>query len=177
MRLLLLLVTLTLPASFTTAQPYSTERGTVSFTSRVPLHTFTGTSEHLNGFVNLDSREVDFHVDLETLRTGIGKRDRDMRDALETDRFPFAEFTGRLTTAINTESTAPQTARVQGTFTIHGVSRPRTISGTLQKVQGGYRLRASFEVRLDAHQIEPPRLLMVKVNQVQQVEIDALLRP
>lgn len=176
MRTVLLLVALPLAASAALAQTYSTERGTVSFTSRVPLHTFTGTSDHLTGFVNLGSREVDFHVDLETLETGIGKRDRDMRDALETDRYPFAEFTGRLTTTLDPESTARQQARVQGTFTIHGVARSRTIVGTLQKVRGGYRLRASFQVRLDDHRIEPPRLLMIKVNQVQEVEIDALLR-
>ena len=73
------------------AQKYGTQRGTVQFTSRVPLHTFTGTSDYLSGEIDLENRSVDFFVDLETLRTGIGRRDRDMRDALETDDYPFAE--------------------------------------------------------------------------------------
>ncbi|MEO0559568.1 MAG: YceI family protein [Bacteroidota bacterium] len=172
--LALALTILAIPA---TAQTYESARGTVEFTSRVPLHTFTGTSPHLNGALDLDTREVDFYVDLETVETGIGKRDRDMRDALETRRFPFAEFTGRLTTPLDLQQRTPQRARVEGTFTIHGVARPLTVVGTIEPTRQGLRVRAGWEVRLDDHNIQPPRLLMVKVNQVQRVEIDILLTP
>lgn len=158
-------------------QTYATERGTVAFTSRVPLHTFTGTSDRLTGQVDLDSRAVDFYVDLETLETGIGRRDRDMRETLETDRYPFAEFTGRLTSPFDPDREGAQAARVEGTFTLHGVARPLTVAGTLERTRAGLRVRAQWEVRLDDHRIEPPRLLMMRVDEVQRVEIDAVLRP
>lgn len=172
-----LVLVLAILATSATAQTYGSARGTVSFTSRVPLHTFTGTSQHLNGAIGLDTREVDFYVDLETLETGIGKRDRDMREALETQRFPFAEFTGRLTTPLDLQQRTAQRARVEGTFTIHGVARPLTVVGTIEPTRRGLRVRAGWEVRLDDHDIQPPRLLMVKVNQIQRVEIDILLTP
>ena len=159
------------------AQTYATERGTVTFTSRVPLHTFTGTSDRLTGQLDLDARAVDVYVDLETLETGIGRRDRDMRETLETERYPFAEFTGRLTSRFDPGREGPQAARVEGTFTLHGVARPLAVAGTLERTRGGLRLRARWEVRLDDHAIEPPRLLMMQVDEVQVVEIDAVLRP
>lgn len=158
------------------AQTYASDRGTVTFTSRVPLHTFSGTSDHLTGQLDLAARTLDFYVDLETLETGIGKRDRDMRETLETDRYPFAEFTGRLTSSFDADRSGPQRARVEGTFTLHGVARPLTVTGTIEKTRRGLRVRAAWEVRLDDHRITPPRLLLMRVDEVQAVEIDILLR-
>lgn len=172
---LILFAALTVAVTPGSAQTYATSGGTVQFTSRVPLHTFTGTSRNLTGEINLGTNEVDFFVDLETLRTGIGRRDRDMRETLETDEHPFAEFTGRLLTSFDPSLRGRQQARVQGTFSIHGVNRPLTVTGTLEQTGSQIRLVADWEIRLDHYNIEPPRLLMVRVDQVQAVHIDALL--
>ena len=62
-----------------TAQSYFTDAGTAIFHSKVPLHSFSGTSENLTGLINLDDKTVDFYLDLATLDTGNGKRDKDLR--------------------------------------------------------------------------------------------------
>ncbi len=172
--LTLAFVVVAVPSS---AQSYETSSGTVQFTSRVPLHTFTGSSRNLTGELDLETRRVDFFVDLESLRTGIGRRDRDMRETLETDEHPFAEFTGQLLTAFNPNANGAQQARVRGTFSLHGVNRSLTVTGTLQKSGSQIRLIADWEIRLDHYSIEPPRLLIVRVDEVQAVHIDALLSP
>lgn len=175
MRALALLLLL-LPGA-AAAQRFYTEAGTVTFTSRVPLHTFTGTSDRLVGLVDLDSSTVDFYVDLATLDTGIGKRDRDMRETLEVEAYPFAEFFGRLASPFDAADPAAQPVRVRGDFTLHGVTRPIEVEGTLQREDDGLRVRAAWTLRLDDYAIEPPSLLIVKVDEVQAIEIDALLRP
>lgn len=113
------------------AQSFKTESGHAAFTSSVPLHTFTGLSDHLVGRIDLGEATVDFFLDLTTLDTGIGKRDKDMRETLETDRFPFAEFFGTLE-GFDPASSAVQPVRVRGAFKLHGVSREVEIEGTLQ---------------------------------------------
>lgn len=175
MRVLTLAASLGLLAAPALAQTYDSDRGTVSFTSRVPLHTFTGTSPHLSGELDVAARTVDFYVDLGTLETGIGRRDRDMREALDTDRFPFAEFTGRLATAPDLSRSGPQPTRVRGRFSLHGVTRTVDVAGTLEHTRQGLRVRASWKIRLGDYRIEPPRLLGVKVDEVQAIEIDILL--
>ena len=65
------------------SQSYYAENGTVNFTSSVPLYEFTGTSNQLTGRINLADSTVDFYVDLETLDSGIKKRDKDMRLTLK----------------------------------------------------------------------------------------------
>lgn len=158
-------------------QAFRTESGTAEFTSSVPLHTFTGRSDRLVGRIDLDEGTVDFYVDLETLETGIGKRDRDMRSTLETDRYPFAEFFGRLVTPFDSTVATPQAVRVAGTFGVHGEQRPVEVDGTLAFGRDGVRVEAAWTLNLEDYDIEPPRLLVMKVDEVQRIRIEALLKP
>lgn len=174
-RWLFLVCGLLLASGTVQAQSFMTEAGHAEFTSEVPLHTFTGTSEQLVGLINLADGTVDFYIDLNTLDTGIGKRDKDMRKTLEVDKYPFAEFFGKLMTDVDAVSEAEQPVTVQGTFTIHGVSREIEVTGTLQKVAEGLKLTAAWALNLEDYDIVPPRLLIVKVDPVQDVRIEAVL--
>ena len=160
-----------------TAQKFGTENGTAEFTSKVPLHTFTGTSSNLFGLLNLEDATVDFYLDLETLKTGNRKRDKDMRITLDTKQHPFAEFYGKLASEFNPDKNEAQPARVVGKFTIHGVSQEVEIEGELHPTNEGLKLTANWKLNLEDYEIVPPSLLIVKVDEVQEIQIDALLLP
>lgn len=159
------------------AQAFKTETGHVEFHSEVPLHSFTGTSDHLVGLINLADSTVDFYLDLTTLKTGIGKRDKDMRSTLETEKYPFAEFYGKLISDFDPEGNAKQDVKVRGEFKIHGVSRQIEVDGALQKTTDGLRLTASWTINIENYDIEPPGILFYRVDKNQDIEIDALLTP
>ncbi len=156
---------------------YYTESGYAEFTSRVPLHTFTGKSNDLTGMIDPREGVVDFYLDLNTLETGIGKRDRDMFNTLEVDEYPFAEFTGTLNSSIDMELTTRQDAVVTGEFTMHGVTREVTIQGTLQKNEEGVFLEAEWILNLTHYNIKPPGILFYRVNEEQGIRIEATLLP
>jgi polyisoprenoid-binding protein YceI len=172
----LALAALALPVP-SSAQAFRTDSGTAEFTSSVPLHSFTGTSDRLAGRIDLGDGTVDFFLDLETLETGIGKRDKDMRKTLETDEYPFASFYGRFLAPVDSTSYAEQPVRVTGAFSIHGVEREIGLDGTVQRTAEGLRIRAEWILKLTDYDIVPPRLLIVKVDEVQRLRIDALLTP
>lgn len=176
-RLSFILLLLLFTTQMARAQVYKTESGHAEFHSRVPLHSFTGSSEYLVGLINLADSTVDFYLDLTTLDTGIGKRDKDMRETLETDEYPFASFYGELITDFNTELSKPQKVSVRGEFEIHGVTRQVTIDGTLQKTGEGLRVIASWTLDLEDYDIEPPGILFYRVDENQDIEIEALLTP
>lgn len=159
------------------AQAFKTEKGTAEFHSKVPLHTFTGRSDHLTGMINLADSTVDFYIDLNTLETGISKRDKDMRNTLETEEYPFAEFYGKLVSVFDPDNEEPQEVTVRGEFTIHGVSRELEVEGTLQPVGNGLRLTAVWTLNIEDYDIEPPGILFYRVNENQDIEIDAQLNP
>ena len=177
-----LLATIALLSSFflvenASAQKFSSDEGHVEFRSHVPLHSFTGRSDELIGAVNLETGTVDFYVDLETLRTGNGKRDKDMRKALGTNEYPFAEFYGTLSSTFDPEKEGPQDAAVSGTFTVHGVPQPLELIGTMEMKDGDLIVLAAWSVFLEDHKIKPPRLLIIKVDDEQKITINIRLGP
>jgi polyisoprenoid-binding protein YceI len=175
--LLLLPILLIQFSTSASAQTWTTETGHVVFTSSVPLHEFTGESDFLTGRISLQDSTVDFYVDLETLKTGINKRDKDMRISLGTDKNPFAEFYGALSGTYNLESEDPQAVTVTGSFKMNGVEQEVSVDGTLTTTGVNLILEASWVLRLEDYNIEPPKLLMIKVDQEQRISIIATLQP
>ena len=172
----LFLITLTFASLTSEAQLYKTESGSVVFISKVPLHSFEGKSNYLNGAIDLSSKTVDFYIDLETLDTGNGKRDKDMRLTLDTKKYPFAEFYGNLVSNFDSTSTQVQIVQVQGVFKIHGKEQEIMVDGTLQKNTDGLILKANWILNLLDYDIIPPKLLIIKVDENQEVNIEAILK-
>ena len=173
----LLIILLAVAPVVVHSQAVFTESGTVSFTSYVPLHDFTGTSDLLVGKIYFATGTVDFYVDLATLKTGIGKRDKDMRLTLDVDSHPFAEFFGKLTSSVDLASTTPQTVSVKGTFSIHGVSNEVIVPGILKREGTAWVLHSTWSILLSDYNIVPPKLLILKVDEKQEIEIKARLEP
>lgn len=159
------------------AQEYMTDSGHAEFDSSVPLHTFTGTSDHLAGMINLEDSTVDFYLDVNTLKTGISKRDKDMLETLNAEEYPFAEFFGQLTEPLDTDMEGPQEVTADGEFTIHGETRPLSVEGTIEKTPEGLQLSAAWTINIEDYGIEPPGILFYRVSEKIDIRIDALLTP
>lgn len=160
------------------AQQYRTESGAVEFLSTAALNEFTGESGQLNGLLDMDSGLVDFYIDLNTLDTGIGLRDRHMRDNyLETKKYPFAEFTGKLEKSGPLEVNKPTEVQARGTFTLHGKEKSLNITGTLTRLSPSeILLETGFQVTLGDFDIEIPKLMFYELSETQTVTIQARLQ-
>ncbi|MFC3414667.1 YceI family protein [Algoriphagus hitonicola] len=175
----LLIIFLVLSFNSVFAQAYQTKTGKAIFLSKAPLNEFTGVSEQLQGLIDLEKNMVDFYLDLNTLKTGIGLRDRHMRDNyLETEKYPFAEFTGKLTSIPELKSGQTQAVAVNGRFKIHGVERDMEITGQLQRMTNGdLSLKANFDILLGDYEIPLPKLVFYELAEKQEVSIEAFLKP
>lgn len=156
---------------------YYTDSGYAEFASSVPLHSFTGESNHLTGMVDLEENIVDFYLDLNTLETGIDRRDQDMYETLNVSEHPFAEFTGSLQSEFDAESTEPQQVVVEGEFTVHGETREINIEGQMQMQDDRLHLEAEWVLLLEDYNIEPPGILFYRVDSEQEIRIEAELSP
>lgn len=158
-------------------QVYFSETGHAEFDSSVPLHTFTGESDQLTGKISLSDSTVDFYLDVHTLKTGIGKRDRDMLETLEAEQYPFVEFFGKLISPFDTSSPGSQDVTVEGDFSVHGQTKRISIDGTLQKLDEGLKVTASWTINMDDYNIEPPGILFYRVSKEIPISISATLPP
>jgi polyisoprenoid-binding protein YceI len=157
------------------AQTFVSEKGKVEFISKASIETFTGTSNDLKGLIDLESKKIDFYIDLNTLRTGIALRDEHMRESyLETKKYPFAEFTGILN-GYNSARTDTQSVIAVGTFSLHGVKTSRTIQGRLFVGSDHIYVEANWDVLLSDHKITIPKVLFLKLADRQEVRIQTRL--
>jgi len=160
------------------AQAFASDDGYVEFVSSAPMLEFRGKSNQLAGLVDLEKNLVDFYVDLNTLDTGINLRNNHMRDSyLETDKYPFAEFTGKMVSDYSKLPRDAQEVTVAGTFKIHGVEREMEIEGTLTPDGDGLTLGASWIVKLEDHNIDRPRVVFYELADEQIVNISIKLNP
>jgi polyisoprenoid-binding protein YceI len=100
-------------------------------------------------------------VDLQTLETGIGLRDRHLKDNyLEVGK--GREFAEARLQDIRVDRLEGKTA-FRGLLTLHGQQREVTGTAEIKPDRGGYRMEASFPVKVADFQIPEPTYLGVGV--------------
>lgn len=158
-------------------QQYKGEKGEIVFISQAPLSEFEGKSNNLNGLIDLDKNLLDFFIDLNTLKTGIGLRDRHMRENyLETKKYPFAEFTGKLKTVPTLETNKPVNVVAVGKFKIHGVEKNMEVPGQLLLKGNELSLNATFKVLLSDYNISIPKVMFYELAEEQVVKLNITLK-
>ena len=202
------------------AQEYQvdlTRENQVSFLSDAPLEDFEGVTDRVDGFVFLEGEglvggtdlavsEFFFEVDLASLDTGLGLRNRHMRENyLETEEYPFASFSGRIQ-ALERTGDGGFSVRAKGELSIHGVNQTREIGCRLARVGLGttgsagqedpgeqgeqgeleeaeeseavsdLRVQCAFPVSLSDHGIPIPKLMFMKIDEVMELELDFYLK-
>jgi polyisoprenoid-binding protein YceI len=152
----------------------------------VVVLTFDGVTDQIDGFLywegdSLFQRNSQFHfeVDLNSIKTGIGKRDRDMREVLETDKWPLTYFEGTIV-AHQQVNNQPPTYEViaRGQYFVHGIEQEREIPVTVTLLDDGrMHVTGQFSVLLSEHQIKAPSLAaFVKVSDEIKVKVDFYLK-
>jgi len=154
----------------------------ISFVSKAPLETVEGKTDRVTGSVAVDPADlaagchVEVRVDLASLDTGIGKRNQHMRENhLETDRFPEAVF---LADSLSEAPAAlapdtPAAFTLIGDFSLHGVTKQIAVPVTVVLSADGRALAvsAAFAVKLADYSIARPQFLVMKLDELQRVNV------
>ncbi len=176
--------------SFTIQDPV--HRDTVYFELDAPLEEVVGISQDPYGEVVLDRQDASksrawFVVPLDSLTTDLAGRDISMRYALGASQYPEARFVLKQVLSADPATLRdqkPVTLRALGEFTVHGVTRPCTITATVEyfaqsadtdtKLDGGgdeLRVHATFPVPLKDYGIQSTAMPLM-VGEVAKVTAD-----
>ncbi len=187
--LVVALALLTLMASRAWPEPniytISPIRRLVAFDATYPLGDFSGTTEEVAGEFVLDPGNLDGRVsgsatvNPASLRTGIGGRDRDLRKAMEVERYPEIRFTlSEVEASFPSLAERADTAlKITGMLMIHGVERIITLTGRARTVEGRLWVRGEGTVKMTNFGITPPKKLFLSVKDEVRVSFDVLLAP
>ncbi len=164
--------------------------GTASQVARFMAHYSTGPVEGriqpVEGSLTFDPARLDsgltgtFSVDVHNLDTGLGLRDRALRnDYLETHLYDRAEFVFHRAAPRNWEEEDGGVIRfdLDGELTFHGVTRTESVAATLTPTEAGYSGVIRFDILLSDYDIEPPTWLFLTVRDLVQITVLLTLTP
>lgn len=153
----------------------------VKFISDAPMEDFEGITDHIDGYLlwdpenPLEKGDMYFEVDLNSIDTGIGLRNRHMRENyLHTDKYPYAKFNGKLTAAEMTDENEYRVTAT-GTMSIHGIDREIEVNGTLTDKDDTLNIHTEFVVSLTDYNIEIPQIMFLKIEEDMQLVLDFYL--
>ncbi len=156
--------------------PAPLRQGEVTFAMRATkVNDFTGTAPVARAsFAGNRLTNVTGVVEVRVadMRTGIGLRDRHLRNAMDADSLPLVRFElVGLDPSPARGDTVPTV--FQGHLTIHGVTHTVRVSGWVVVLPAGAEVFASFPVDMRQFGIDPPSRFLgaVRVDPVTQVTV------
>ena len=158
----------------------------VKFTSEIIGFSFDGKTEGIDGFIydkNSDilaaGSDFFFEVNLTDLNTGIGKRDRDMREILNTNRWPKATFAGKLGEVLQDSlDHESYVSTSEGTLTLHGVEKKAIVTTKIKHQKNHIYIEAKFPLRLSEFKIQAPKLAaFIKVSENIKITVSFFMKP
>src|SRR2546425_1908108 len=157
-------------------------RGTLSFDGHSTLGDFMGTTDSVRGEVaggpDLAAVRGWVEAPVATLRSGNGRRDRDLRKSMEVDTFPTMRFD--LTAVTPGDAQADSVAAtLHGQLTIHGVTREVELPARVWPGTDTIRVRADFPLNLKDYRIGGlSRMLgVLKMHEHIEVHVDLVFTP
>ena len=177
---LLLLIS---PAVFADSKTYvvkAADKSKAEFHAEDSYDAFDGTTNRVSGTIVADpatpsSSTVSLKVDMNSLDTGVGLRNKEMRERyLQTPKFPEAQFQSKsIEGPVSIAANAPADIKVTGDFTLHGVTKSMTIPVRVVLLPDG-RIHATsqFAVKMPDFGINVPNNILVTVNNDVPVRLD-----
>ncbi len=152
----------------------------VTFISDAPLEEFRGVTGNIDGYVlwqdddMIGGSEFYFEVDLTTLDTGIGLRNRHMQEHyLETEKYRYAVFSGRLCKVVKDSLLHVE---ANGVFKLHGRERPLTLLVDVRPDDDDYLAETQFTTALSDYEIKVPKLMFMKIDNDVKVQVKVTLK-
>ena len=150
--------------------------GTLSFDGHATAGDFTGTTTTVAGQVvgapDLTGVRGWVEAPVQTLKTGNGKRDRDLNKSMETDKYPKMRFDlSRVTRRGASEDSVGVV--LHGQLRIHGVTREVELPGSIQLSGSQARLRTDFPLNLKDYHIGGLSKLLGMLKMYEEIEVHA----
>ncbi|WNG62199.1 YceI family protein [Archangium gephyra] len=150
---------------------YSVKTADSSLTYRLnhKLHLVEGKARPTEGKALLKpdgTLQVAVRANVGDFDSGNSNRDAHMKEATEEPKYPTIEFKG-IASGVKVPTTFPseQTVALKGQLTFHGVKQPVEVPMKVVFTSAkDVTAEGTFQISLDAHKVERPSLMMVKVD-------------
>ena len=162
------------------AQKYFTRDGKVTFHSDAPLEKIEAENNKVASVLDAGTGDVEFAVLIKSFRFDKALMEEHFNENyLESSKFPKATFKGKVTnlSSINLHQSGKYPAIVKGDLTIHGVTKPIEISGTIVTDGNYFQASSIFDIAVADYEIEIPKVVRDNVAKTVQIHVEIDYKP
>ncbi len=153
------------------AQLFTTQTGEISFFSKTPMEDIDAVNKQVGSIINSATNEVAVQMRVTNfIFPNKLMQEHFNENYLETDKYPNATFKGKIKETVDLKVAGTYAVTASGTATIHGVSRPVELKGTLVSTGKTLALTCIFDIQLDEYKIDIPKIVFKKIAEVIKVK-------
>ena len=157
---------------------YSTSAGNTQFSSETPLENIKAENKKCQAILNISTGELAIRMNMhDFVFPNKLMQEHFNENYMESDKYPNATFSGKIDKVIDYTKDGEYDASATGKFTVHGVTKPRTINGKIKIAGSTITVSSDFQVALADHKIEVPKIVFVKIAQNIEVKAQYVLSP
>ena len=154
------------------AQIVTSRNAKLSFFSEAPIENISAESNTGVSALDLSTKSVYFKV---PMRSFLFKKslmqEHFNENYMESDKYPYAEFNGKINEQIDLTKDGIYPVSVQGDLNIHGVTKSYNVKAELKVRGGDITANSTFPVKLADHGIKIPRLVIKNIAEIVQVTV------
>lgn len=148
---------------------------TFSFYSSAPLEDIEAKTTQGVSAINTATKAIYFKVPINTFQFRKKLMQEHFNENyLESDKYPHAEFKGKVVENVDLKKDGVYPVTVEGTLDIHGVAKTYREKGTITVQNGVVSAKSKFNVRVADHKIKIPSLVVKNIAEVVEVTVEAV---
>jgi polyisoprenoid-binding protein YceI len=153
---------------------YSCRNVSLSFFSSAPLEDIEAKTDKGVSAINTKTGAVYFKVPVNTFQFKKKLMQEHFNENyLETEKYPYAEFKGKIADPVDLSKDGTYDVTVEGTLSLHGVDKTYKEKATMTVQNGKLISSSKFNVSLVDHKIKIPTLVIKNIAEVVEVKVNA----
>jgi hypothetical protein len=174
-----LFIFIVLFSSSLAAQKLSIQKAEITFISNAELELIKAYSRLVRGLIDTSTNQFAFSIDIKSFQ-GFNsdlQREHFLDNYMEIDKYPKAEFAGKIIEQIDFSVEGTYEVRAKGDLNIHGQKQMRIIKVKVIVKNGRVDIESDFVVPLVDHNILIPKIVNQKIATEIAVTFKATMTP
>jgi polyisoprenoid-binding protein YceI len=159
---------------------YFTKTGTIYFMSHTDAIDIDGTNKQVVSFLDVKTGEIVFGVLVKSFEFTLATASEHFNETyMETHLYPKANFKGSIKDFQKIDFSKPgkYDVVVEGSLTIHGVTKEVSEKGTLEIKENEISAYSAFQVSINDYKITVPKLVEDRVAKTVDVKVTMTYKP
>lgn len=174
------LLLLLMAAAVQAQDRFFTKTGKISFYSSTPIEDIEAHNKTTTSVIDTKSGKMEFAVLMKAFQFEKALMEEHFNENyVESSKFPKANFSGTITNLgdVDFKKDGTYKVNVKGNLTLHGVTKPIEVPGTITVKNGEVNAVSTFNVSPEDYNISIPNLVREKIAKQIKVSVDINYEP